>query len=57
MPINYPVSVDLLRTDRRNGLPPVGEIVDANDINDIARYAKRDCARSLASIQAGHIPM
>jgi hypothetical protein len=39
MPINYPVSIDLLRTDRRNGLPPVGEPVDANDINDIARYA------------------
>lgn len=38
MPINYPVSIDLLRTDRRNGLPPVGEPVDANDINDIARY-------------------
>jgi hypothetical protein len=39
MPINYPFSVDLLRTDRRNGLPPIGEPVDANDINDIARYA------------------
>lgn len=36
MPINYPVSVDVLATNRQNR---VRQPVDADDINDIARYA------------------
>lgn len=36
MPINYPVSVDTLPTNRQNR---VRQPVDADDINDIARYA------------------
>jgi hypothetical protein len=35
MPINYPVSVDTLPTNRQNR---VRQPVDADDINDIARY-------------------
>lgn len=36
MPINYPASVDVLATNRQNR---VRQPVDADDINDIARYA------------------